>query len=135
MPSLVKQVFSKKPTVLNKDKILTWFMKVAFADGNAARNEPHAFHEGRKVLDLMLRDKWISDATARTAHAIEDRASSSTSFSPKSEDPHVWEKLGKVEVVDSNTADADFYALIVSVVGDIITPLLFGRAFMVLLYV
>lgn len=130
MPSLVKQVFAKKLTVLNKEKILIWFMKVTFGDGNAARDEPHAFHEGHKVLDLMLRDKWISDATTRTAHAIEDRASSLTSLSSKSEDQHVWEKLGDVEFVDEHTADANFYALIVNFVGDIITPLLFGRAFM-----
>ena len=130
MPSLVKQVFAKKLAVLNKEKILIWFMKVTFGDGNAARDEPHAFHEGHKVLDLMLRDKWTSDATTKTAHAIADRASSLISFSSQSEDQHVWERLGKVEVVDSNTVDANFYALIVNFVGDIITPLLFGRAFM-----
>ena len=130
MPSLVKQVFAKKLAVLNKEKILIWFMKVTFGDGNAARDEPHAFHEGHKVLDLMLRDKWISDATTRTARTIEDRASSLISLSSQSENQHVWERLGKVEVVDKNTADANFYALIVNFVGDIITPLLFGRAFM-----
>ena len=130
MPSLVKQVFAKKLTVLNKEKILIWFMKVTFGDGNAARDEPHAFHEGHKVLDLMLRDKWTSDATTRTAHAIEDRASSLISFASVTENQHIWEKLGNVEVVDNQTADADFYALIVNFVGDIITPLLFGRAFM-----
>ncbi len=130
MPSLVKQVFAKKLTVLNKEKILIWFMRVAFGDGNAARDEPHAFHEGHKVLDLMLRDKWISDATIRTANAIESRASSLISHSTESDDQHIWEKLGKVEAVDDNTADANFYALIVNFVGDIITPLLFGRAFM-----
>ena len=130
MPSLVKQVFAKKLTVLNKEDILIWFMKVTFGDCNAARHEPHAFHQGHKVLDLMLRDKWISDATTRTAHAIENRASSLISFSSKTEDQHAWERLGKVEVVDKSTAEANFYGLVVNFVGDIITPLLFGSAFM-----
>ena len=130
MPSLVKQVFAKKLTILNKEDILIWFMKVTFGDGSAARHEPHAFHQGHKVLDLMLRDKWISDTTTRTAHAIENRASSLISLSSKTEDQHVWERLGKVEVVETSTADANFYELVVNFVGDIITPLLFGRAFM-----
>lgn len=130
MPSLVKQVFAKKLTVLNKEKILIWFMKVTFGDSNAARDEFYAFYEGHKVLDLMLRDKWISDATTGTAHAIEDRALSLISLASETKDQHVWEILGKVEIVDNQTADVDFYALIVNFVGDIITPLLFGRAFM-----
>ena len=130
MPSLVKQIFAKRLTVLNKEKILIWFMKVAFGDGNASRDEGHAFHAGHKVLDLMLRESWTSEATTRTAHAVEDRAASLISFSASAESQYVWEKLGAVEIVDSNTADADFYALIVNFVGDIITPLLFGRAFM-----
>lgn len=130
MPSLVTQIFSKKLTVLNKEKILTWFMKVAFADGDACVNEPHAFHEAHKILDLMLREKWTSDATSRTARAVEDRASSLVSISSDTGHQQVWEDLGHVEIVDKETADADFYALIVSFVGDIVTPLLFGRAFM-----
>ena len=77
----------------------------------------------------MLRDKWISDATTRTAHAVEQRASSLISFSSNPQDQHIWESLGKVELVDHNTADADLFALIVNFVADIITPLLFGRAF------
>lgn len=129
MPSIVKQVFAKKLTVLNKENILLWFLKVTFADGNAARKEAHAFHASHKNLDLMLRDKWISDATTRTAHAVEQRASSLISFASKPQDQHVWESLGKVKLVDNNTADADLYALIVNFVADIITPLLFGQAF------
>ena len=39
MPSLIQQVFAQRGNVLNKRSVLEWFMKTAFGDNFATRDE------------------------------------------------------------------------------------------------
>jgi hypothetical protein len=132
MPSLVRQVFAQKAAVLSKEKILYWFMRVAFGDGDAAKKENAAFHESHKALNLMLKDDFVTEATTKTARAVEMKVGSLvTSFpntEPKSKEFEAWEKAGDVVFNEDGSVDANFYGLIVNYVGQIVIDMLYGKA-------
>lgn len=134
MPSLVQQVFAQKLSTLSKEKILEWFMNVTFADGHATRDEHHAFHEGHKALNMMLKDDFITEATTKTARAVETQVGSLVTSAPwpspteEGKDLEPWEKAGDVTFHNDGTVDANFYSLIVNYMGQIVIDMLWGKA-------
>jgi cytochrome P450 len=132
MPSLVQQVFTQKLSTLSKEKILEWFMTVAFADGHAARNEHHAFHEDHKILNIMLKDDFVTEATSKTARAVEMETASLVNSAPsqaeKGKPLELWEQAGDVTFNNDGSADANFYGLITRYVGQIVIDMLWGKA-------
>ncbi|KAF2814025.1 cytochrome P450, partial [Mytilinidion resinicola] len=127
MPSLVRQVFAQKAAVLSKEKILYWFMRVAFGDGNAARTEHAAFHASHKALNLMLKDDFVGEATGKTARAVGLKAGSLVT-SKANGGLEAWEKAGGVTFNADGSADADFYGLAVHYVGQVVIDMLYGKA-------
>ncbi|KAF2500052.1 cytochrome P450 [Lophium mytilinum] len=125
MPSLVRQVFAQKAAVLSKEKILYWFMRVAFGDGNAARTEHAAFHESHKALNLMLKDDFVTEATGKTARAVELKSGSLVTSKGSEQ---AWEKAGGVTYNEDGSADANFYGLVVNYVGQVVIDMLYGEA-------
>lgn len=130
MPSLLKQVFAKRATELDKENTLTWFMKVAFQDGNASKKETHAFHADHRVLNLMLRENFVAESTRRTANAVAERASNLISVEHKKLESNLWHRVSNAVVFDEASVDVDFFALCVHFVGDIMGEILYGKAFM-----
>lgn len=134
MPSLVQQVFAQKLSTLSKEKIFEWFMNVAFADGHATRDEHHAFHEGHKALNMMLKDDFITEATTKTARAVETQVGSLVTSAPwpspdrEGNDLNPWEKAGDVKFNNDGTVDANFYSLIVNYMGQIVIDMFWGKA-------
>ncbi|KAF2181853.1 cytochrome P450 [Zopfia rhizophila CBS 207.26] len=133
MPSLVQQVFAQKLSVLSKEKILQWFMNATFADRHATRDEYHAFHAAHTALNLMLKDDFITEATNKTARAVEAEAGSLVTSAPwatpdsEGKPLEQWEEAGDVKFNSDGTFDANFYGLIVNYMGQIVIDMLYGK--------
>ncbi|OAL51217.1 cytochrome P450 [Pyrenochaeta sp. DS3sAY3a] len=134
MPSLVQQVFAQRAHVLNKQKILEWFMKTAFDDKFSTRDEHEAFHGHHTALNLMLKEDFIHEATGKTARAVEVEAArlvTETPWKTPSEEGkslELWEEAGKVTFNPDGTFEANFYSLVVHHMGQVVIDMLWGKA-------
>lgn len=134
MPSLVQQIFAQRGNVLNKQKILEWFMKSAFDDKYATRDEHEAFHGHHTALNLMLKEDFINEATGKTARTVQVEAARLVTSAPWSTPEaegkplELWEEAGKVNFNTDGTFDANLYQLIVHYMGQIVIDMLWGKA-------
>lgn len=134
MPSLVQQVFAQRGNILNKQKILEWFMKTAFDDKYATRDEHKAFHGHHSALNLMLKEDFINEATGKTARAMEVEAARLITAAPWSHPDvegkplELWEEAAKVHFNADGSCDANLYQLIVHYMGQIVIDMLWGKA-------
>ncbi|KAF2028404.1 cytochrome P450 [Setomelanomma holmii] len=134
MPSLVQQVFAQRGNVLNKQRTLEWFMKTAFNDKFSTRDEHEAFHGHHNALNLMLKEDFINEATSKTARAVEIEAGKLVTSAPwlypdqEGKALELWEEAGKVKFNTDGTFEANFYALIVNYMGQIVIDMLWGKA-------
>lgn len=133
MPSLVQQVFAQRGQALNKQKVLEWFMKTAFDDKWATRNEHDAFHGHHTALNLMLKEDFINEATGKTARTVEVESARLVTSPPwampdSEKGLELWEEAGNVKFNADGSFEADFYKLIVHYMGQIVIDMLWGKA-------
>ncbi|KAF2008830.1 cytochrome P450 [Aaosphaeria arxii CBS 175.79] len=134
MPSLVQQIFAQRGTVLNKQKILEWFMKTTFEDNYATRDEHKAFHGHHNALNLMLKEDFINEATGKTARTVEVEAARFVTSAPwatpdaEGKPMQLWEEAGKVKFNTDGSFDANLYQLTVHYMGQIVIDMLWGKA-------
>ncbi|KAH3976312.1 hypothetical protein HBH98_160140 [Parastagonospora nodorum] len=134
MPSLVMQVFAQRSNVLNKVKTLEWFMNAAFDDKFAFRNEHDAVHGHHNALNLMLKSEFTTEATNKTARAVERKASQLITKAPwmfpdeqgKAMEP--WEEAGNVRFNTDGTFEANLFSLVINYMGQIVIDMLWGKA-------
>lgn len=134
MPSLIQQIFAQRGETLNKKATLEWFMRTAFDDKNATRDEPEAFHGHHSALSLMLKEDFINEATGKTARAVEVEAAKLVTEAPwltpdeEGKSIELWEEAGKVKFNADGTFEANLYSLIVHYMGQIVIDMLWGKA-------
>jgi len=134
MPSLVMQVFAQRSNVLNKIKTLEWFMNAAFDDKFAFRDEHEAVHGHHNALNLMLKSEFTTEATNKTARAVESNASQLITKAPwafpdeqgKAMEP--WEEAGNVTFKPDGTFEANLFSLVINYMGQIVIDMLWGKA-------
>jgi len=89
MPSLTKKFVLQRPTVLSGDNFLHWIHEKYFGDGGASQRQPEAdFHAVHKTLNSLLREPFLSEATAGTQRLVEKRTQGMISFAPNVAEKH-----------------------------------------------
>ena len=130
MPSLTKKFFLQRPSVLSGDTFLHWIHDKYFGDGGASQRLPEQdFHTVHKTLNSLLREPFLSEATAGIQRLIEERTPSMISFAPDVTEQQQWEKLANVSVVDKASVEAELFHLMVDYVARIAGDVLMGEAF------
>lgn len=92
----------------------------------------HWSHDIHRVLNLLLKEPFLSNAVAKTASMIEERGPNLVSFSESIIDQHHWERATGVKVLgnDFSTVETDLVSLIRNFVGEVACEVLMGSAFM-----
>ena len=130
MPSLVKQFFVQRPSVLSGDSFLHWIHEKYFGDGGASGRMPeHDFHKVHSTQGMFMREPFLSTATATTRSLVEERATSMIRLSSDAEKQSVWERSANVALVGEKSAEADLYPLIMDFVASSAGVALMGHAF------
>jgi hypothetical protein len=134
MPSLVMQVFAQRSNVLNKVKTLEWFMNAAFDDKFAFRDEHEAVHGHHNALNLMLKSDFTTEATNKTARAVEVKAAQLITEAPwmfpdeEGKSMELWEEAAKVRFHPDGTFEANLFSLVTNYMGQIVIDMLWGKA-------
>ena len=130
MPSLTKKFFLQRPAVLSGDSFLHWIHEKYFGDGGASQRLPEDdFHTLHKTLNSLLREPFLSEATAGTQRLIEERTPNMMSFASNVAEQKPWEQFADVSVLDKATVEADLFRLTLDYVADIAGVVLMGEAF------
>lgn len=130
MPSLVKQFFVQRPSVISGDSFLHWIHEKYFGDGGASKRMPeHDFHKVHGTQGMFMREPFLSTATATTRSLVEERATSLIRLSSDAEKQSVWEQSANVALVGEKSAEADLYPLIMNFVASSAGVALMGHAF------
>jgi hypothetical protein len=134
MPSLVQQVFAQRGNVLNKVRTLEWFMNAAFDDKFAFRDEHEAVHGHHNALNAMLKSEFTTEASGKTARAVEVMAAQLVTQAPwmfpdeEGKPMKLWEEAGKVRFNPDGTFDANLFSLVTNYMGQIVIDMLWGKA-------
>jgi hypothetical protein len=130
MPSLTKKFFLQRPAVLSGDSFLHWIHAKYFGDGGASQRLPEAdFHTVHKTLNSLLREPFLSEATAGTQRLIEERIPGMISFASNVAEQYPWEKFANVVVLDKEIVEANLFRLTTDYVAEIVGIVLMGEAF------
>lgn len=130
MPSMAKKFYRQSSAVLSGDDFLFWLYDKYFGDGGANQRLPAAhFHSIHKALSSMLKDPFLSKATAKTQRLIEERTPRMVSFASNPAEQNQWERFADVSVRDKESVEADLYRLTMDYVADITSNTLMGEAF------
>ena len=101
MPSLVKQFFLKRPSVISSDEFwyvsvaglfylcrsdrIQWIMNKYFDDGGSVRKmPPDEFHTVNHTLTSLMIEPFLSDATGVAEELTQQRMPHIHSFAPQS---------------------------------------------------
>lgn len=129
MPSLTKQYFLQRPTVLTGDDFVLYILDKYFGDGGETRRLPtEDFHAVHRTLNTLMKEPFLSTATDRMTELIEKYSRDLLSFSADPAKQHHWERLGR-SVPSGDHAEVDLFALTMNYVGDIAGEVLMGKAF------
>jgi len=130
MPSLVKQFFVQRPSVISSDSFLHRIYDKYFGDSGASKRMPeHDYHKAHGSHGMLMREPFLSTATATTRSLVEERATSLIRLSSDAERQSVWERSANVALVGEKSAEADLYPLIMDFVASSAGVALMGHAF------
>lgn len=103
-------------------------------DRGACRNiDPEVlFGDITKQLHGLMREPFLSNATAVTVRALEKRTPNLVLFAGSWVDQTMWERAAHSEVVPGSvpTVEASLFPLVRNFVGDLACEVLMGRDFM-----
>lgn len=128
MPSLVKEYFLQRPTVLSNDDFITFIHDRYFGDkGECARMPSEDFHAVHRTLNTLMKEPFLSTATDSMVGLIQDNIHDMFSFSADPAKQRHWERAGRA-IPDGNIVDVDLFPMSMNYVGDIAGEILMGRA-------
>ena len=129
MPSLTKQFFLQRPSVLSSDDFLFWIHDKVLGDGGAAKKiTSDDFHTVHHTLNSLMKEPFLSTATQKTAELVEERCSKMLSFTATSNEQSFWQKAAST-ASDGTSIEADLFPLIMNFVGDISGTVFMGKQF------
>ena len=134
MPSLVKQLFSERPTVLSNLPLVHWVAKHGFDDEGVTAKVPELYTKISSNLNVLMTEPAVMDASDRTARAVGINISSLISFTEDSRKQQRWERGANIKIVKENAADAevevDLFHLVTRWAYSCSTPAMLGQAFL-----
>jgi hypothetical protein len=130
MPSMVRQFFLQRPTVLSSDDFLFWIHEKYFGDGGASRKiAADDFHTVHRTLNSLMKEPFLSTATQKTVELVEERTPKMLSLSPTSSHHPQWQQVAH-PVLDGDNVEIDLFPLVMNFVADIAGTALMGKAFL-----
>jgi hypothetical protein len=132
-PGCTKQILNQR-SALSKRGLSYYILNKFFGDRGAGRNvDPEVlFGDIARQLHGLMREPFLSNATAVIVRALEQRAPNLVLFAGSWVDQTMWERAARLEVVPSSvpTAEASLFPLVRNFVGDLACEVLMGRDFM-----
>ena len=129
MPSLTKQYFVQRPTVLTNDDFIFYLHDKYFGDsGECGRLATDDFHTVHRTLNSLMKEPFLSSATGYMAELIGKSEHQLFSFSADPAKQLHWERLGRA-VPAGDHVEIDLFALTMNYIGDIAGEVLMGKAF------
>ena len=130
MPSLTKQFFLQRPTVLSSDDFLFWIHEKYFGDGGASRKIlADDFHTVHRTLNSLMKEPFLSIATEKTVELVEERTPQMVSLSPTLNQQPQWQQAANA-VVNGHHNEVDLFPLVKNYVPDIAGTALMGKEFL-----
>ncbi|KAF8863494.1 cytochrome P450 [Acephala macrosclerotiorum] len=131
MPSLARQIFLQRPTVLASEDFIHWIHDKYFGDGGAARNlGTERWRTVHSTFNSLMKEPFLSTATNRTAQLVEERTPRLFTFSSERASQFEWERYARVVPMEKSVVEVDLFALTINFVGDIAGTALMGKAFL-----
>ncbi|OCL03495.1 cytochrome P450 [Glonium stellatum] len=130
MPSLVKQFFVQRPSVLSSDSFLHWIHDKYFGDGGASKRIPeHNFHKVHSTFNPLMREPFLSTATARMRSLVEEQVIGLIHLPSDTGKRGLWERFANFALVGEKSAEADLFPLVMSFVASIAGVPIMGLAY------
>jgi hypothetical protein len=130
MPSLTKQFFLQRPTVLSSDGFLFWIHDKYFGDGGASKKiGPDNFHTVHRTLNSLMKEPFLSTATEKTVELVQKRTPQMLSHSSISSQQPQWQRVAKSAICGDET-EVDLFPLVMNFVADIAGTALMGKDFL-----
>jgi hypothetical protein len=119
MPSLVKEYFIQRPTVLTSNDFISWIHEKYFDDGGECGRLASAdFQAVHHTLNNLMKEPFLSTATNRMTELIEKSIHQLISFSGDPAKQLHWERLGHA-VPEGDHVEVNLFALTMNYIGDI----------------
>ncbi|CZT12314.1 uncharacterized protein RAG0_16184 [Rhynchosporium agropyri] len=124
MPSLVKQVFAQRATVLSNKPLIHWLAKHGFGDEGTTAKVPELYSHISSNLNILMTEATITDASDRTARAVGETISSFAL------EQIPWENGSIPTVVGEKgeESEVDFFRLVTRWAYFCSAPAFFGQA-------
>lgn len=130
MPSLTKQFFLQRPSVISSDDFIFWIHDKYFGDGGAAKRiATDDFHTVHRTLNSLMKEPFLSTATEKTVELVEERTPKMLSFSCIPGEQPEWQKVAN-PTLDVRHIEADLFPLVMYFVADIAGTALMGKQFL-----
>ena len=133
MPSLTKQFFLQRPSIISSDDFLFWIHEKYFGDGGASKRiASDDFHTVHRTLNSLMKEPFLSKATKKTVELVEERTERTItmlSFSSISSQIPDWQKAANT-TLNGKYIEADLFPLVMHFVADIAGTALMGRQFL-----
>ena len=128
MPSLTKQFFLQRPTVMTNNDFMNWILDKYFGDGGVSRKMPSEdFQVVHRTLNSLMKDPFLSNATGRITELVKEYTHQLFSYSADPAKQQHWERIAHV-VPAGDGMEADLFDLTMNFVGDISGEVLMGKA-------
>lgn len=130
MPSLTRQYFIQRPSVISSDDFLFWIHDKYFGDGGASkRTAADDFHALHRTLNTLMKEPFLSTATEKTAELVEERTPKMLLFSNVPSEQLQWQKVAN-PTLNGKHIDIDLFPLVMYFVADIAGTALMGKQFL-----
>lgn len=134
MPSVGRSLIRLRPSVLSTESLNLYIMEKFFGDRGSmgTMKREHWAHDIHNVLNILLKESFVSKALIKTAAMIEEKGANFVSFNKSIVDQYPWEKAAGVDVTNANppTVETQLSCLVRNFVGEIACEVLMGSAFM-----
>lgn len=129
VPGLVKQCFNQRSSILTSDDFIHFILERFFGDGGAtAAMNPDDVHHVHKILNTLLREPVLSNATASVVRQLECRTPSMLSSKTR-QNPPQWQQAAEVTYLKNDEFEVNLYEFTTNFVGDVAGLVLMGHAF------
>lgn len=130
MPSMVRQFFLQRPTVLSSDDFLFWIHEKYFGDGGTSRKmAADDFHTVHRTLNSLMKEPFLSTATQKTIELVEERTPEMLSLSPTPNHHPQWQQVAH-SALGGDHVEVDLFPLVMNFVAEIAGTALMGKAFL-----
>ena len=129
-PSLAKQVFAQRQSVLSTYNLFLRMQELVFGDKGLSAQVPELEEQYFHNLNVLMLNSAVMDASNRTASFVGKTIVSLISFAKDPADQMPWERVSDVRVLDERQAEGSLFTLVSRWAYCASMPAMFGQAFL-----